>query len=173
MSDRDVSQSALSEDEESSSDQSSSPVPVPVETQPKQRRQRAQTYSIKQLPTPLFLNAGKPEGEHVVATPVTIESAVRTRGATFTARPLVGKDAAKCELCEGDAVCKVVVRLKAGDDDSPLKVTKRLCKRCALQQQEFASTLKIADDDGDRLRFLTQARAWSDLARQKTALKAK
>jgi hypothetical protein len=172
MSDRDVSQSALSEDDQSSSDQSSSPVPaVPVEKH-KQRRQRAQTYSIKPMPTPLFLNAGKPEGERVAATPVTIESAVRTRGATFTARPLVAKDAAKCELCEADAVCKVVVRLKAGDDD-PLKVTTRLCKRCALQQQEFAATLKIADDDGDRLRFLTQARAWSDLARQKTALKTK
>lgn len=157
--------SALSESESSSESSSSSVAAPAAAAAARQRRARAQTYSIKPLPAPMFGS-----GSALTATPVTAAAALRTRGATFTAQPASSK--AACELCgAGESVCcKVSVRLKgaAATDDGGAgaagKVSKRLCKRCALQQQEFAEVVKIVGDDEHRLAFLTAARKWSDLA---------
>jgi len=163
MSEDDESELRSATSGESSSDAAS---------QPRGKRTRAQTYSFKALPAPMFWQAA------VVAssTPYTTHRAMRSRNATFTARPL-GDDAPSCDVCaQAPSICKVTAVVKSADGDAnsnndenntdDVKVTKRLCRRCALQQQEFAAKLKIRSDDDNRLAFLTSARAWSDLARK-------
>jgi hypothetical protein len=168
----DDDETALSSDSSSSST-SSSNARAEKQTVGKARgrRKRAQTYSFKPLPTPLFLH-NKPD----VAMTTLVEANVRTRGATFTARPssASGDDGdaptATCELCKSAAVCcKITMKVKAGDGDeggdkSSSAVSKLLCRRCALQQQEYAEKIRIVHDDDNRLSFLTAARKWSDLA---------
>lgn len=134
------------------------------------RRKRAQTYSFKPLPTPLFLR--NVPGS---ATVTLVDSNARTRGASFTARPALpdgdgDAPTETCELCQSATVCcKITMKLSndGADGDSSKKsksVSKLLCRRCALQQQEYAETIRIVHDDDNRLSFLTAARKWSDLA---------
>jgi hypothetical protein len=171
---RDDDETALSSESSSStSSNSHGDAAAPSVGKARGRRKRAQTYSFKPLPTPLFLH-NKPD----VAMTTLVESNVRTRGATFTARPSSSSDAPTetCELCRNAAVCcKITMKLKADDGDGEgsaaegkkaASVTKLLCRRCALQQQEFAEKIRIVHDDDNRLSFLTAARKWSDLALQ-------